>query len=156
MNNKLLMGSAMLFALLIFTLLLIRIPVIEVKTDQETYFIREKSITLSWIHSVEKEPWFEIYERVDDELVLTETYVKAFGAGVPSDLEVIDKKNGFVHMKVERKMDEVNVVVSENVQTTMIIENEKLELYKMLDSYSEVTFMVKDLYFWNLFGGEFI
>jgi len=150
------MGSAILFALLIFSLLLIRIPVIEVTTDHETYFIRDESITLSWIHSVEKVPWFEIYERVDGALVLTETYVKAFGAGVPSDLEVIDKKNGFVQMKVDRKMNEVNVVVSENVQTTIIVGNKKWELYKMLDSYSEVTFIVRDLYFWNLFGGEFI
>src|SRR5699024_3510950 len=94
--------------------------------------------------------------RQDNELILTETYFKTFGAGVPSDWEVIDEKEGFVHMKVERKLDEVNVVVSENVQTTITVDDKDLELYKMLDNHSEVTFKVKYLHLWNLLGGEFI
>lgn len=156
MNNKWLVGSAILFALLLFSCFFIRIPVLEIQTDAHSYFIKDKPITLSWIHSVEKEPWHEIYERQHDQIVLTETYFKSFGAGVPSDLEVMDERDGFVHMKVNRIMDEVHVVVSENVQTSITVDGNEIALYQMLEPYSEVTIKVKNLKLWNIFGGEFL
>src|SRR5699024_11353970 len=74
-------------------LLKIHIPVIEIIVDEKTYFVRDTSFTLSWIHSVEKEPWYEIYKRKNSHLILTETYFKTFGAGVPSNKEIIKKNN---------------------------------------------------------------
>jgi len=156
MNNKYLIGSTILIVPLIFSLFFFRIPVIEIQADQNTYFIRDNSFILSWVHSVEKEPWYEVYERQKDKLVLTETYFKTFGAGVPSNLEIIDKKDGFVHMNVDRTVDELNVIVSENVQTTITIGEKDIKLYEIVEPYSEVSFFVKELHLWNLFEGEFL
>lgn len=156
MNNKWLRGCAIFIVPLIFFLFLFRIPVIEIQADQHTFFVRDDSFILSWIHSVENEPWYEVYERQKDKLILTETYFKTFGAGVPSNLEIIDEKDGFVYMKVDRQIDELNVIVSENVQTTITIGEKDIELYKIVEPYSEVNFFVKKLYLWNLFEGEFL
>lgn len=156
MNSKLLVGGAILFALLFFSLFYIRIPVIAIETDVKTFFVKDKPVTLSWIHSVEKEPWHEVYERQGDALVLTETSFKAYGAGVPSDLEIIEQKDGFVRMKVDRKMKDMHVIVSENVETTITVVDRKVALYKMLEPYSEVTFEIKRLHIWHVFGGEFL
>lgn len=156
MNNKYLIGSTILIVPLIFSLFFFRIPVIEIQADQNTYFIRDNSFILSWVHSVEKEPWYEVYERQKDKLVLTETYFKTFGAGVPSNLEIIDKKDGFVHMEVDRQVDELNIIVSENVQTTLTVEDEDIKLYKIVEPYSEVSIFIKKLHLWNLFEGEFL
>jgi len=153
-SNKFVIGSASLVVL--FFLLKIHIPVIEIIVDEKTYFVRDTSFTLSWIHSIEKEPWYEIYKRKNSHLILTETYFKTFGAGVPSNKEIIKKNNGFIHMKVNRKIDKLNIIVSENVQTTLIIGDKKIELYKLLENYSEVTIQVKNLHLWNIFRGDFL
>jgi len=153
-SNKFVIGSASLVVL--FFLLKIHIPVIEIIVDEKTYFVRDTSFTLSWIHSVEKEPWYEIYKRKNSHLILTETYFKTFGAGVPSNKEIIKKNNGFIHMKVNRKIDKLNIIVSEDVQTTLIIGDKKIELYKLLENYSEVTIQVKNLHLWNIFRGDFL
>nr|WP_289039520.1 DUF1850 domain-containing protein [uncultured Allobacillus sp.] len=156
MNNKWLMRGAIILLPLIFLSFLIRIPVIELKTSEQVYFLRDDTFTLTWIHSVEKEPWYEVYEREKGQLLLTETYFKTFGAGVPSSGDVQQKNDGFVHMEVNRTMKELNVVVSENVQTTMITEDKDIELYQMVEPYTEVNVSVRNLYLWNLFGGKFL
>src|SRR5699024_10206563 len=153
-SNKFVIGSASLVVL--FFLLKIHIPVIEIIVDEKTYFVRDTSFTLSWIHSVEKEPWYEIYKRKNSHLILTETYFKTFGACVPSNKEIIKKNNGFIHMKVKRKIDKLNIIVSEDIQTTLIIVDKKIELYKLLENYSEVTIQFKNLHLWNIFRGDFI
>src|SRR5690625_427016 len=169
-SNKFVIGSASLVVL--FFLLKIHIPVIEIIVDEKTYFVRDTSFTLSWIHSVEKEPWYEIYKRKNSHLILTETYFKTFGAGVPSNKEIIKKNNSFINIKVKRKIekiknsiikkkinrkiDKLNIIVSEDVQTTLIIGDKKIELYKLLENYSEVTIQVKNLHLWNIFRGDFL
>lgn len=156
MNNKKLIRRATIIALLIFFLFFVRIPVIELHTNHDTYFIINKQFTLSWIHSVEKEAWYEVYINKNNKLVLTETYFKTFGAGVPSDQEILDKKDGFIHMKVNRELKELNVIVSENVKTTITAGNKDIELYKIVEPYTEVNISSKKLYLWNLFEGEFL
>ncbi|MGO4889578.1 DUF1850 domain-containing protein [Anaerobacillus sp. MEB173] len=52
-------------------------------------------LTMSWIHSVEKTPWLEVYEVTsDNKLRLKETRFQSYGAGVPEhidgDLKVVD------------------------------------------------------------------
>ena len=156
MNNKVFVRSTVIIVLLLLFLFIIRFPVIQVDIGDETYFLKENSFTLHWIHSVEKEPWFEVYERQGDQVLLTETYFKTFGAGVPSDGEIIESDDGYVHMKINRSMDEVNIVVSDNVETTLSTEDKDIKLYEMIDSYEEVHIQSAKLYLWNLVGGEFL
>ncbi len=156
MNSKWLMRGAIILLPLIFLFIFIRIPVIQLETEDGVYYLTDEKFTITWVHSVEKEPWYEVYERKEDQLILTETYFKTFGAGVPSNGDVHQKNDGFVHMEVNRTMEALNLVVSENVQTTMITEDEDIELYKMVEPYTEVRFSIEKLYLWNLFGGEFL
>lgn len=71
-------------------------------------------IELEWIHSIEKEPWREVYRIQEHHLLLTDVYLKGFGAGVPSDLEgVTVNEGGSVHTsKIDRQIDELNWVHS--------------------------------------------
>ncbi|OFN79734.1 hypothetical protein HMPREF2526_01115 [Corynebacterium sp. HMSC070E08] len=80
----------------------------------ETPASRIEHIELEWIHSVEKEPWREVYRIEGHHLLLTDVYLKGFGAGVPSDLEgVTVNEGGSVHTsKIDREIDELNWVHS--------------------------------------------
>lgn|SRR5699024_3102088 len=156
MKSKVFGGGAIIIVLFSLALFFIRLPGIQINMKDGSYFLKENSFTLHWIHSVEKEPWFEVYERQGDQLLLTETYFKTFGAGVPSDGEIIDSDDGYIHMKVNRAMDDVNVVVSSNVKTTLTTQEKDIKLYDMVDDYEEVHIQSKQLYLWNLVGGEFL
>ncbi|SEQ81758.1 DUF1850 domain-containing protein [Piscibacillus halophilus] len=154
MNSKWLKRGTALVVLLF--LIFFHIPVIQIETENQTYYLRSHSFTLTWIHSVEHEPWSEIYERQNDALVLTETYFKTFGAGVPSDGKIIKAEDGFVHMEVNRPMEKVSIVVSENVQTTIETSTKDIPLYELVENYSEVEITAQDFYLWNFLGGEFL
>ncbi|GEL78230.1 hypothetical protein TMU01_24650 [Tenuibacillus multivorans] len=131
-------------------------PVIQIQTDQHTYFLNDDSFTLSWTHSVEKEKWYEKYKNQNGELILTETYFKTFGAGVPAEGKDTEVEDGFVRMEINRQMDELNVVVSENVQTTIETSSKDIPLYQMVEPYSEVNITTRNIHLWNIFGGEFL
>jgi len=65
-------------------------------------------ITIGWRHSVERQPWQEIYRSVDDgQLVLLETRFKAYGAGVPDVDGHVDRiEDGFLVIRgIERKIN---------------------------------------------------
>jgi len=77
-------------------------------------------VELEWIHSVEKEPWREIYRINSHHLLLTDVYLKSFGAGVPSDLEgVTVNEGGIVHTsKIDRQIEALNWVHSHETDHT--------------------------------------
>lgn len=55
-------------------------------------------IELSWIHSIEKTPWREIYSASNSGIVLKEVFLKSYGAGTPADLNAPTKnENGYIH-----------------------------------------------------------
>lgn len=142
--------SAISIALLL--IIFIKQTVISIETSTNEYFLLEDTFTISWIHSVEKEEWNEIYI-INDEgtLTLTETYFKTFGAGVPVDGEIIPSNDGYVHMKIMRQMDSLTLVVSENVQTTLYSGDKKVPLYKLAEKdYEEINISVKSIHLWEL------
>src|SRR5699024_2559452 len=114
------------------------------------------SFTLSWIHSIEKEPWYENYKRQNSHLIFTEIYFKTFSSVVPSNKEIIKKNNDFIHMKDNRIIHKLHIIVSEYEQTKLIIGDKKIEFYKLFENYSEVTIQVKNLHLWNIFRGDFL
>lgn len=92
-------------------------------------------IELSWVHSVEKEPWIEIYEIEGEDVVLREIVLEAYGAGVPNDLGgVTHNENGVVHTSgldkhepylhwVHSHNTEHQVIVGDHVIPTTAIEH---------------------------------
>ncbi|WP_238323770.1 DUF1850 domain-containing protein [Planococcus donghaensis] len=135
-------------------LLLWRIPVVQFDFANERYYLSETEFQLQWIHSVEKEEWLEFYERNGDMLLLTETKFKTYGAGVPSDGEIISSEDGFVHMKINRPYKEMNLTVSQNAQTTITTAKKNIPLYTYTEDYGFVTITVEYLNLWEYVRGN--
>lgn len=110
----------------------------------------EKNFEVEWIHSVEKEAWIETYLVEGNKLILTTTAFKTYGAGVPSDGVIEDRGDGLVHMKINREMVEVTLVVSDSVRTTLRFGNKEIFLYELVNDYEEVRIESKFLPWWNL------
>ncbi|UAL47383.1 DUF1850 domain-containing protein [Sutcliffiella horikoshii] len=153
MNNKIfILGSTVLIVLLLF--LFVRIPVVYVSFDEGGFQLNEDSFEIYWIHSVEKEPWLETYEKRGDRLFLAKTRFKTFGAGTPSDGEIIPSNDGFVHMKIDREVEVVNLIVSKNVETTLITESSEYHLYELVEDYENVSISINKLPLWQYLRGE--
>ncbi|WP_010647515.1 DUF1850 domain-containing protein [Oceanobacillus massiliensis] len=154
MNSKWIVWSTCV-SVLLFSLFF-RLQVVQLDFGHATYYIDTKRFELHWIHSVEREEWAEIYRLDKGELILTETYFKTFGAGVPSGAEVIASDDSFIHMKINQRLSEMNLTVSENVMTTIITDQSEIPLYKLTDDYETVNISVASLHIWDYIGGEFL
>lgn len=124
-----------------------------VKSYENTFYFKEKEFSIYWIHSVEKEEWQEFYQRDETGLVLTYTKFKTFGAGVPSVGKVVKGEDGFVTYKIGRPMKEINLVVSNNVKSTLFIKNKKIPLYTLVKDYEEITIKQAIRPFWMVWIG---
>ncbi|CAM5223726.1 hypothetical protein UACE39S_01169 [Ureibacillus acetophenoni] len=140
-------------ALLLLTIFFIKIPVFSFEIEDRTYYLFEDQFQLRWIHSVEKEEWIEIYDNSGDQLLLTETYFKTFGAGVPSNSENTELVNGYVKMDINLKYPELNLAVSENVQSTVITKQREIPIYTFASDYTNVHITHKSIYLWQLISG---
>lgn len=103
-------------------------------------YLEAETFELHWIHSIEHEEWYEVYEVQDGDLLLTETYFKTFGAGVPTDSEEPPEitDDGFVKLTVNDTYPELYMNVSENVKTKIIQNGQEYLLYEMFDSNTSV------------------
>ncbi|RKJ47456.1 DUF1850 domain-containing protein [Butyricicoccus sp. 1XD8-22] len=140
-------------ALILLAIFFVRIPVFEFEFKDRSYFLLGDSFQLKWIHSVEKEEWIETYERTGEELLLSETYFKTFGAGVPSNGENTELVNGFVKMDINLQYPKLNLTVSENVKTTIITDNREIPLYTFASDYDVVHITNEFINIWQLLSG---
>lgn len=153
MSNKKLMGS--IGTLILLSIFFIRIPVLSFEFADATYYSRQDEFDLSWIHSVEKEEWVEHYVIEDNQLNLESTKFKTFGAGVPSNAEQVEIKDGFVHMKINQSYNLLNLTVSENVSSTIFLGGREFKLYEYGETYEIVVISVKKISIWQQVKGEF-
>lgn len=140
--------------ILLLLFLSIKIPTIQVSYLDGSFYLKEDTFKIGWIHSVEKEPWFETFRRKGDALYLVETKFKTFGAGTPSTGEIIPSDDGFVHMKLDEKLTELNLTVSGHVKTMLYTEMSEVKLYERVDDYEAVVIEVKKISLWRLLRGE--
>lgn len=141
-------------SILLLLFLSIKIPTIQVSYMDGSFYLKEDTFEIGWTHSVEKEPWFETFIRKGDALYLVETKFKTFGAGTPSTGEVIPSDDGFVHMKLDEKLTELNLTVSGNVKTTLYTGTSEVKLYQRVDDYEVVVIEVVKIPLWRLLRGE--
>lgn len=144
-------GGAVLIALL-FASFFIKLPVLAVETEEQFYWTATEEFSISWIHSVEKEEWVEFYETKEKELLLTRTSFKTFGAGVPStpaDAKTTTLEDGFVTMQIDRILPTLQLVVSDNVKSTLLLSNQAIPLYTLTENYSTVSIYATHLSFWE-------
>ncbi|WP_230504327.1 DUF1850 domain-containing protein [Sutcliffiella rhizosphaerae] len=156
MNNKrtkIWIGSAFLFAL---PLLFYRLPIIEIIGEDTSFFIKEEQFVLGWIHSIEKEEWFEHYERYHEKIILTETRFKTFGAGTPYQGIETTTKDGFITMELQMEHEELNLTISKSVQTTLFFDDRQIPLYDYFDQYESVIIKSSKIPIWTYIRGEFL
>ncbi len=140
-------------ALVLLTIFFIKIPVFSFAFEEKTYFLLEDTFQLKWIHSVEKEEWIETYEKSGKLLLLSETYFKTFGAGVPSQAENTEIVDGFVKMDINQTYPELYLTVSENVQTTILTNSREIPIYTYASDYTTVHITSESIHVWQLILG---
>ena len=143
-------GTLLLVLLFLLVVALFPLRFVKITTPHNTLIVFEKTFDIQWIHSVEKEEWIESYAMQGNKFILTTTAFKTFGAGVPSDGIVEARDDGFVHMTINREMDEILLVVSDLVKTTAHFDNKEIPLYELVDDYEEVLIENKWLPWWNI------
>lgn len=106
------------------------------------------SFTIEYIHSVELTPVSEIYIIKDDKIVLTESYFKSYGAGLPSTtpykFEVTDK--GFRIYDIDQVME--NIVYrtgTERANHRLIFKGKEYVFLDFTKPRSGVKFNVKNI-----------
>ena len=152
-NKKYWLLAAVAIIALVCPLFLIRKEIVLVEYEQGQFLIKDE-FTIGWVHSVEKEPWYEIYTVYNNQLYLKETYFKTFGAGTPSDGTFIETDDGYIHFMINKPVQEINLVVSDNVKTTIYTKNEEIKLYKLAADYSSISFKVQKIPLWKYIRGE--
>ena len=166
-NNKklwLIAGAILVVALVILILWAVstRQFVIEVRVEDDNesndltcYFV-EPNFQLRWIHSVEKQWWEEQYLREKDGLLLTTTYLQAFGAGTPSTESVAPiKKPGYVGYQINQRLPSLNWVVSRLTQGEIDYAGYRILIHQWVPDYSEVTIMPKAYSLIDRFNKDF-
>ena len=144
-------------ALAAFSLVLASLPAsfLQFSSTHFTCTLTQPSFQLRWLHSVEKELWIENYRISGQELLLTATQFKTFGAGTPSTGADIKNKDGWLHQQVQRSLPGgVNWVVSRNVESTVFTALGAWPIYQDVDDYSEIQIQVMRLPRWHYFIQE--
>lgn len=142
------------FLVLLFISWTLTFPLLTFEIKNQLFWTTEQHFALKWIHSVEKEEWVEFYEIKDDALFLSTTQFKTFGAGVPStlnDSKQVALKDGFVVMEINRSYPSLQLVVSENVNSTLIISDKEILLFELAGDYEPVTISVQKMSLWDMF-----
>jgi len=107
-----------------------------------------ENFTIEYIHSVELTPVSEIYIIKDDKIVLTESYFKSYGAGLPSTtpykFEITDK--GFRIYDINQVME--NIVYrtgAERANHRLIFQGKEYEFLDFTKPRSGVRFNAKNI-----------
>lgn len=157
-------GAAVIAALVFLTLwaVLARQSVIEVRVDDVAesdkkvcYFVAP-NFQLRWIHSVEKQWWEEQYVREEEGLLLTTTYLQAFGAGTPSTENVAPiTKPGYVGYQINERLPSLNWVVSRRTQGEIDYAGHRILIHQWVPDYSAVTITPKSYSLIDRFNKDF-
>ncbi|WP_084405843.1 DUF1850 domain-containing protein [Alteribacter aurantiacus] len=94
--------------------------------DNDSIYVEEQvtegdRITLSWIHSVEKTPWSEVYEVTHEGgLMLTEAIFESFGAGVDHANGTMTVEDGKVVVKdIDEPVEKITWIHSQQAEHTV-------------------------------------
>ena len=153
LNKKLLYTLSAIAALSVF-IMNSTTPVLQVSNTDFKCNLATPSLSLRWLHSVEKEHWQENYQMAGEQLLLSTTQFKTFGAGTPSTEGAITSKDGWLHYKAERLLPHIHWIVSRNVESTVLTELGIWPLYDHFDDYAEIKIQVMQVPRWHYFTQE--
>lgn len=113
------------------------------------------TFSLKWRHSVEKQYWQEVYQVKFSQLILTKTYLQTFGAGTPSTGTPTPAPQGYLGEMVNMPMNELNWLVSNNMQGEILMgdaltgTHDTLPIYQLVSDHSEVIIKPMQLTLWQ-------
>ncbi|WZL73774.1 DUF1850 domain-containing protein [Clostridiaceae bacterium 35-E11] len=117
----------------------IQIPALILENTQvsQIVFIHKISpndtFTMHWMHSVELEPWEEIF-RIDEDyhIILDHTRFKAFGAGVPADAgQKTMVKDGWIYfLEINQPIPNLTYGISHIAKHTFYFKDKAVKLYQ--------------------------
>ena len=125
---------------------------VEVKEQNFQCKIDQKSFQLSWMHSVERTQWKERYLLDKDHFILTDTQFVSFGAGTPDQGTITRQDDGNIHMQINRKMKEINWVISRRMQGKIESADRIWNIYQDFPDYSTVQLSIKKDSLWKKRG----
>ncbi|MFH7349289.1 DUF1850 domain-containing protein [Acinetobacter variabilis] len=129
-------------------------PYIFVEVEEQNFQckIDQKSFQLSWMHSVERTQWKERYLLDKDHFILTDTQFISFGAGTPDQGTITRQDDGNIHMQINRKMKEINWVISRRMQGKIESADRIWNIYQDFPNYSTVQISIKKDSLWKKRG----
>lgn len=113
----------------------------------QTCRLPDAGFILQWQHSVEKENWRETYQRQDQQLLLTRSQFKTYGAGTPSSGELQASHDRLIDYRVDRLLSELSWIVSDNVQSTLWTNGTPWPVHALVDDYTRLDFRVQRMPF---------
>ena len=138
-----------LFLLDLCGLLFLPVRYSEVTVAQMQCRISTAQFSLQWKHSVEKTRWIENYQREQQHFILRYTDLISFGAGTPNDYPIIFQKDGMVRMKVHRRIDQINWIISKNMQGSIIIHQSVWPIFQQYPDYTLVQITAQQQPLWK-------
>lgn len=118
---------------------------IVITTHHQQCYLDESSFKLKWRHSVEHQDWQEVYQQHGNDLILTQSFIQTFGAGVPTQGQIIEAPQGYIGLSSHVQFKELNWAVSRNMRGEIWLDNWVLPIYQYVDDYSTIHIQVKSL-----------
>mgnify|MGYP001210654910 CR=1 FL=1 len=118
---------------------------------EQSCYLEDTQFTLRWRHSVELQDWQEHYHLSSGQLFLDASYLQSFGAGTPSEGEIIDAPEGFIGFRSEVVLPSLHWMVSHNMQGRLITKQGTWDIYRIVPDYTEITIQpsrVARIIFW--------
>lgn len=125
------------------------VPLTTLELGEHRCFFTQPQFSLSWHHSVEKQPWLERYERRQFDFLLLDTQFKAFGAGTPDQGQLLPAPVGYIRFAVQQPLSQISWIVSRNVQSTLWLDTKPLPLYQWSADYDAANFQVQHWPWWK-------
>ena len=115
-------------------------PLERLKVSFQDHFcyLEDSTFILQWRHSVELQNWQEHYHLSSGQLFLDASYLQSFGAGTPSEGEIIDAPEGFIGLRSEVVLPSLHWMVSHNMQGRLITKQGTWDIYRIVPDYTEI------------------
>ncbi|MCG8542096.1 MAG: DUF1850 domain-containing protein [Clostridia bacterium] len=117
----------------------IHILVLKDLIDEQIVFMDmvypNEEFTIEWIHSVELQPWEEVFRiDTDYDIILDRTRFKSFGAGVPDYAgNRSEIKDGYVIFSgINKNIDDLQYRASNVAKHTFYFKDKELKLYELV------------------------
>lgn len=151
-KNIFLILITIIISLLSLSFFRIHVLIIESVQHKNTLFLERiqpnDEFTLKWMHSVELQPWEEIF-KIDNQynIILDRTRFKQFGAGVPDYAgNKTEIKDGYIIFSgINKEMSNIPYGISSFAKHTFYFKDKQIKLYEIIEDGESVNIYSKNI-----------